>query len=257
MSHRIDATACCYQRKSPTCKQQPLQITHPTSDKLEHPNTYFLRITSGSDIDSPNPSSVLAKMFSRLGFLVFLLLSCFICQIACIPLEERALSARTTIPSVPPILNHANVSSLPLVVPSLGDWENFAYPIPNSKRILKGRIFTNRPLRRNALHFAIDGGIASAKSAISSKGNIRIRATDNPFIFRVPHCYFGMSSKVFGGEAVMSYGNMVEVLEALEQLLEKQQRFLETSFVLTDKEQKTWGHGQIFEKEPLSVTSYL
>ncbi|KAG7008541.1 hypothetical protein G7Y79_00005g016820 [Physcia stellaris] len=228
MSHRIDATHVATSgSRLGACKQQPLQITHPTSDKLEYPNSYFLKIISGSDIDSPNPSSDLGEMFSRLGFLTFLLLSCFICQIACIPFEERALSARDTIPLASPILNHANVSSLPLVVPSVGDWENFAYPIPNSKRILKGRIFTNRPLRRNALHFAIDGGIARA------------------------------NSKVLGGEAVMSYGNMVEVLEALEQLLENQQRFLETSFVLTDKDQKTWGHGEIFEKEPLSVTSYL
>ena len=195
-------------------------------------------------------------MLSRSGF-IFLLLSFCINRIACSPLKERAISPRMTVPSVSPIITHANASSLPLVVPSLGDWENFAYPIPNSKRVLKGRIFTNRPLRPNALHFAIDGGIARAKSVIASKGNTRIRAPDNPFTFRVPGCYFGMSSKVLGGEAIMRYGDMVDVLEALEQLLEKGQLFLETSFVLTDNEQKTWGHGEIFEQEPSAVTSYL
>lgn len=66
-----------------------------------------------------------------------------------------------------------------------------------------------------------------------------------------------MRSKVIEGKAAMSYGNMLEVLEALEQLLEKQERFFATSVSLTTAQGKTLGHGELFDHEQSSVTSYL
>ncbi|KAI4232876.1 MAG: hypothetical protein L6R40_007280 [Gallowayella cf. fulva] len=137
-------------------------------------------------------------------------------------------------------------------LPRLGDWENFAYPIPRTKQILKGRILTSKRLNSNSLHFAIDGGLAKVQQQISvSSPNTRLPAYDNPFIYRVPGCYFEMESKVGrDGKPKMTWKMMKDVLSALEQVLEKQQRFFETSFVLTDDAKVSWGHGQVVAMGP-------
>ena len=152
-------------------------------------------------------------------------------------------------------LTHLN-SPLPLLgASSLGDWEFFAYPIPTTSQTLKGRIFTSQPIRPSALHFAIDGAIANTLYRISHMGNIRLEDADNPYIYRVPGCYFKMESKVVQGKAMITYGMLNTILKALENLLEKNEQSFNTSFVLVDDEKRTWGHGEIFDRPPLPPSS--
>ena len=177
-----------------------------------------------------------------------LLLSSSALQVAGLPLDDRATPWGSNNSIAPLTSVVSNLPSLVLDVSSLGDWEHFTYPIPNTKRVLKGRIFTNRPIRHYALHYMIDGGMAQATSHISAFGDTHLSFEDNPFTYRVPGCHFKMSSKLFRGRATMSYGTMREVFLALEQLLEKEERFFAVSFVLTDEKQGTWGHGEVSER---------
>lgn len=189
-------------------------------------------------------------MFSCCSFLGLLLFFFLAFRVAALPFDEGALLYRIDGFSIPYLLTHFNTTSLLLNTTSLGDWENFAYPIPNSKRILKGRIFTSRRISPSALHFAIDGGLAGTTSRISSLGDIRLADADNPYVYNVPGCHFRMDSKVLRGRAIMTYGMMRDVFEAFEEVLERKQRFFSTSFVLTDQDQRTWGHGEIFDRPP-------
>lgn len=45
----------------------------------------------------------------------------------------------------------------------------------------------------------------------------------------------------------------MSVFLALEKVLEKSNRDFEASFVLTDADQVTWGHGEVSEKAPSSL----
>lgn len=139
--------------------------------------------------------------------------------------------------------------------PSLGDWDFFAYPIPTTRQILKGRIFTSQPIRPYALHFAIDGAIAETIWRIAHIGNVQLEDADNPYIYRVPGCYFKMASKVFDGKALLTYGMLNSILKALQHLLEEREQSFNTSFVLVDDEERTWGHGGIFDRPPLPPLS--
>ena len=143
-----------------------------------------------------------------------------------------------------------NSSSLSHGTYPLGDWEHFTYPIPNTKRVLKGRILTYLPIREAALHYMIDGGLAQTTNQISvlKNSNVRLADRENPYIYRVPHCHFKMSSKTIDGKAVMTYGMMKEVFQALKQLLEVDEKSFAISFVLTDAAQKSLGHGDVFER---------
>ncbi|KAI4183344.1 MAG: hypothetical protein L6R41_005442 [Letrouitia leprolyta] len=135
--------------------------------------------------------------------------------------------------------------------PSSNDWENFAYPIPNTREILKGRIFTSKPLRASALHFMIDGGLAQSRHELYNSGNIRLRTKDNPYTYVVPGCFFTMRSKVAsGGKPWMTYRMMRDVFAALEEVLEKVGKNFEASFVLTDEDRRSWGHGGVWERRP-------
>ncbi|KAL8784766.1 MAG: hypothetical protein Q9195_008902 [Heterodermia aff. obscurata] len=153
------------------------------------------------------------------------------------------------------MFNHLNSSAPLLKASSLGDWESFAYPIPATRQILKGRIFTTQPIRPIALHFAIDGAIANTLWRISQMGNVRLEDADNPYVYRVPGCYFKMDSKVIEGKAMLTYGMLNGLLKALEHLLETNEQFFNTSFVLVDDEKRTWGHGLIFDRPPLPQSS--
>ncbi|KAL9013417.1 MAG: hypothetical protein Q9173_001893 [Seirophora scorigena] len=118
------------------------------------------------------------------------------------------------------------------------DWENFAYPIFPTKQVLRGRIFTSRPIRPRALFFMIDGGIATTRHQISELGDARLRARDNPYAYMVPGCHFRMWSKTAKGSGapVMTYRMMREVFLALQEVLQKDEREFEASFVLTDQD---------------------
>lgn len=144
---------------------------------------------------------------------------------------------------------HTNSSSLFSKTP-VNDWESFAYPISGTIQILKGRIFTSRRVTPDSLRFMIEGGIFSTLREIAILGNTRLRDEDNPYTYRVPGCYFDFRSKTSGKQPMMTYGMLGDVFMALEQVLEKAQRNFETSFVLTDEDRVTWGHGQVLTKAP-------
>ncbi|KAL8805552.1 MAG: hypothetical protein Q9200_005381, partial [Gallowayella weberi] len=129
------------------------------------------------------------------------------------------------------------------------DWEHFTYEISGTKLALKGRIFIDKPLRPNSLHFAIDGGLAIAERQPS---NARLSDHDNPFTYRVPGCYFETRSKVarMDGRPTMTWKMMKDLLSALEEVLEKQRNYFEASFVLVDDSEISWGHGQIAKMGP-------
>lgn len=170
--------------------------------------------------------------------------------IASHPVDESKLNADFDGTIGAPSFINRNSSSLSLMTHPLGDWEHFTYSIPKTRRVLRGRIFTFLPIRKAALHYMIDGGIAQTTSQITTlrRSNIRLEDGDNPYVYRVPHCHFEMSSKLVDGKATMTYGMMKEVFQALEQLLEVGQRSFATSFVLTDETKVTWGHGEVFER---------
>ncbi|KAL8837524.1 MAG: hypothetical protein Q9170_002483 [Blastenia crenularia] len=186
-------------------------------------------------------------MFPDTAFSVTIFLSLLLHsthRVTAFPVADQALPPQSNNPNLllPDILN--------LTTPS-NDWENFAYPIPHTNQILKGRIFTSLRLRPSALHFMIDGGIAQTRHQLDDFGAVRLRIKDNPYRYVVPHCYFTMGSKVVSGaKPIMTYRMMRDVFLALEQVLENQQRYFEASFVLTDENQRSWGHGQVLEREP-------
>ena len=182
----------------------------------------------------------------------WLLLLCYLLyQVTCLPVDDKAIISRNFANSTLDGPTHLNLSHPLLGIPPLGDWEHFVYPIPATKQTLKGRILTSQPIRPSALHFAIDGAIASTLWRISQVGNVRLEDADNPYIYRVPGCYFKIDSKVHQGKAMMTYGMVNGVLKALENLLEKKRQFFNTSFVLVDDYQRTWGHGEIFDRPPV------
>ena len=194
-------------------------------------------------------------MFSCQSSWWLLLLSYLVYPTICLPVDNRAIPPRNNMTSTLDGLTHHS-SPLPLLrASSLGDWEFFAYPIPTTSQTLKGRIFTSQPIRPRALHFAIDGAIASTLWRISQMGNVRLEDADNPFIYRVPGCYFKMESKVDQGKAMITYGMLNTILKALENLLEKNEQSFNTSFVLVDDDKRTWGHGEIFDRPPLPPSS--
>ncbi|KAL8725595.1 MAG: hypothetical protein Q9166_007260 [cf. Caloplaca sp. 2 TL-2023] len=163
-------------------------------------------------------------------------------RVASLPLDDRALSPNP----------NTNLSFSPEPTP-LNDWEHFAYPIPRTTQILKGRIFTDNPLRASSLHFTLDGALVIAQQQLSHLGpDARLWSRDNPFTYRVPGCYFGIGSKVQGERPVMTWKMMRDVVMALQQVLEQQQRYFHASFVLTDTDQVTWGHGEVADRGPLS-----
>ncbi|KAL9015454.1 MAG: hypothetical protein Q9185_007149 [Variospora sp. 1 TL-2023] len=132
--------------------------------------------------------------------------------------------------------------------PNANDWENFAHPIPFTTQVLKGRIFTSLPIQPRDLSNMIDGGIKTTRRQISEMGgDTRLRARDNPYTSIVPGCHFRMRSTTTRGRGVpvMTYTMMRSVFLALEQVLEKDGRNFETSFVLTDHDSVGWGHGEL------------
>ena len=194
-------------------------------------------------------------MFSGIGSLVLLVVCSYITLAACLPLDVGISFSTNQSITTSRNPSHANVSSLSLG--TLGDWVHFSYPILNTNQVLKGQIFTSRPLRARALHYVIDGALAFARRQMSSSGNTALQESDNPFIYRIPGCYFKMGSKLRVGKPIMTYKMMIDTLDALHDLLETQQMAFDTTFSLTDKNQKTWGHGEIFGEVPnlLATTS--
>ncbi|KAL8915353.1 MAG: hypothetical protein Q9171_000223 [Xanthocarpia ochracea] len=186
-------------------------------------------------------------MFSQMALVtLFVTLQYLVSLTVGLPLDNRA-----TISSNP--WTNRNFSSTSfLTPPPSNDWETFAYPIPGTNQILKGRIFTSEPLRRYSLRLAIDGGLTETQTLISSYGpTTRIRSRDNPYVSTVPGCFISMRSKVGSdGEPTMTWEMMRDVLSALEHVLENEQRFFETSFVLTDEDRVSWGHGQVVQNPP-------
>ncbi|KAL8930240.1 MAG: hypothetical protein Q9208_000857 [Pyrenodesmia sp. 3 TL-2023] len=147
----------------------------------------------------------------------------------------------------------ANVSTF-LDTPASNDWEHFAHPIPNSKQILKGRILTSRPVQPRAMHSMLDGGLTQARQQIYHLGaDTRLRIRDNPYTYGVPGCHFIIRSKTFHDRPTMTYEMIKGVFVALDRVLEQSNRRFEASFVLTDVDQLTWGHGEIWAKEPSSL----
>ena len=101
----------------------------------------------------------------------------------------------------------------------------------------------------------LTGGLAQTKQQIYHLGaDTRLSIQDNPYTYGVPGCHFVIRSKTWAGRPTMTYGMMRNVFLALEKVLEKRNRNFETSFVLTDLDQVTWGHGAVWEKAPSSLT---
>lgn len=189
--------------------------------------------------------------------IALVLLSCPVYFVASLPTDNGTPSSKSSLSMTSPLLSSSNLLST-LDTPSANDWEHFSYPIPNTRQILKGRIFTSRPIRPSSLHFMIDGGIAETGQQLSKLGNTRLRLRDNPYRYQVPGCHFEIGSKTSpGGRPLMTYGMMRDVFLALEQVLEKAQRSFETSFVLTDQDQMSWGHGQVVQNAPATTLSRL
>ncbi|KAL8927857.1 MAG: hypothetical protein Q9172_001157 [Xanthocarpia lactea] len=182
--------------------------------------------------------TALVTLFVTLQYLVSLTFG--------LPLDNRAIISSN------PWTNRKFSSTSFLGPPPKNDWEAFAYRIPLTNQILKGRIFTSKPLRRYSLRLAIHGGLTETQTSISSYGpSTRIRSRDNPYVSTVPGCFIGMRSKVGSdGEPTMTWKMMRDVFSTLEHVLENDQRFLETSFVLTDEDQVSWGHGEVAQNPP-------
>ncbi|KAL8960986.1 MAG: hypothetical protein Q9193_002394 [Seirophora villosa] len=139
----------------------------------------------------------------------------------------------------------------------LNAWENFAYPIPPTKQVLRGRIFTLRPIRPGALFFMIAGGIATTRRQIPELGDACLRARDNLYAYMVPGCHFCMWSKTAkrSGAPVMTYRMMQEVFLALEEVLQKDERKFEATFVLTDEDCVSWDDGEVFSVDVCTSNS--
>ena len=185
-----------------------------------------------------------------------LLLSCLITQVICSPFTENMHHNKYSASAIVSLISQSDVKNNNTNVnPSAGPlstWENFVQPIPQSRQVLRGRIFIDRPIRRLSLHYTIDGGMATAFSRLPPRGDARLRREENPFIYRTPGCYFMIRSKEIGGRPIMTYGMLVDVFKALEELLEKNDRSFDTSFVLTDDQRISWGHGEISSTAPSS-----
>ncbi|KAL8860985.1 MAG: hypothetical protein Q9178_002498 [Gyalolechia marmorata] len=186
-------------------------------------------------------------MFSHMALVtLFVTLQYLVSLTVGLPLDDRA-----TISSNP--WTNRNFSSASfLIPPPSNDWENFAYRIPLTNQILKGRVFTSEPLRRDHVRHAIDDGLMETQALVTRYGPTRrIRPRDNPYGSKVPGCYIGMRSKDGSdGKPTMTWKMMREMFSALEHVLLDQQRTLQASFVLTDEDQVTWGHGQVAENPP-------
>ena len=189
-------------------------------------------------------------MLSGTDSLMLVLLASISLQVTSIPINGSSQAVEKNDSSTPHYSTLANSSSLLLEASFPNDWEYFAYPIPNTRRTLRGSIFTGKPISPNALHYMIDGGLATMQTRLSILGDVRLRDEDNPFIYRVPGCYFKMTSKLSQGKAGMTYGAMRDVFQALEQLLEKEQRFFEVSFTLVDDTKEKEGHGEVYRRQP-------
>ena len=184
-----------------------------------------------------------------LSTVLLLLFSHLIPQVAGLTAKTVAPSPGSTTSSDLLLPPHVNSSSLLLETP-VNDWEHFTYPISGTIQVLKGRIFTSRRVTPSSLQFMIEGGLFNILREIAILGNTRLKDEDNPYTYRVPGCYFDFRSKTSGKQPTMTYGMLGDVFMALEQVLEKAQRNFETSFVLTDEDRVTWGHGQVLAKSP-------
>ncbi|KAL8706992.1 MAG: hypothetical protein Q9201_000040 [Fulgogasparrea decipioides] len=193
-------------------------------------------------------------MLSRMGLPILLLLLPFLApQAASISLDEAkppAVSITKTTSTLPGPT--ANLSSS-LHSASPNDWIHFTQPIPSTKLILVGRLFTSRRLRPASVHYIIDAGIVVTTNYIQGYGNIRLHEFDNPWHYGVYGCYFYVISKLSRDrfrQPTMTYGMVRDVFLALEQVMEVQKQNFEVSFSLTDENKVTWGHGEVLSSKP-------
>ncbi|KAL8721555.1 MAG: hypothetical protein Q9181_007684, partial [Wetmoreana brouardii] len=188
-------------------------------------------------------------MLSHMGLpILLLLLPSLALQAASIPLDEP----KPTSILAGPAPTNANLSS-PLHSASPDDWIHFTQPIPSTKLLLKGRLFPTRRLRPSSVHYTIEAGVAVTTDHIQRYGDIRLHEFDNPWHYGVYGCYFYIDSKLSRDRFMaptMTYGMVRDVLLALEQVMEVQKQNFEASFVLTDEDQVTWGHGEILKSKP-------
>ncbi len=189
-------------------------------------------------------------MFSLVNLsMVLFYFICYVFPITASPISEELPSGKrlALTPQTP-----ANTSTL-LGPPFTNDWENFDQPIPFTQQILKGRILLSRPIRPRALQSMIEGGLAQSQQQIRQLGaDTRLRLRDNPYSYGVPGCHFIIASKTRSDRPIMTYGMVRSVFLALEKALAKSNRNFEVSFVLTDVDQVTWGHGEVWERAPVS-----
>ena len=113
---------------------------------------------------------------------------------------------------------------------------------------MTGRIFTSSPISPSSLHYVLKAGLEITQLRLANLGDVRLETHDNPFVYRTPGCDLQLASNLDDGEPKMTYGMMKETFQALEQLLERGQRFFEVSFVLTDEKNNPWGNGEIFAR---------
>ncbi|KAL9595432.1 MAG: hypothetical protein Q9219_006449 [cf. Caloplaca sp. 3 TL-2023] len=199
-------------------------------------------------------------MYLRYAFVILdLFFVNLLVQVAGFPIEGTSssilrgeTSSSSAFPSFPLAVASDRDHNQTFEQPSVNDWEHFRYPIAYTKLILVGRILTSNRLSPSAVHFTLDGGIAEITDYIHNRGNVRLKESENPYHYATPGCYFIISSKLAspGGQPKMTWNMVRDVLFALEQLLEQQQRFFEVSFALTDRDRQSWGHGQVIARPP-------
>ena len=166
-----------------------------------------------------------------------------------------SLATTTPINHQPSLPSSLLTPSLPKPA-SLNDWEHFTYPLPRTPFILKGRIFTSKPLLPSALHTALSGVLDYAQTQVSALGPEARLPTRN-IAYRIPGsgrsdgCFLKLMSTMDREGPVMTWGMVRDILLGLREVLEKGERRFETSFVVVDEGGRSWGHGEIMEKTPV------
>ncbi|KAL9009833.1 MAG: hypothetical protein Q9173_005168 [Seirophora scorigena] len=145
----------------------------------------------------------------------------------------------------------ANLSTI-LTTPTLKAHENFIYPIPRTSQVLRGRLFTCRPVPPVPLQRLLAGALSRAQARLSFEGpNARLLPHDNPFVFEVAGCHFEMySRRARDGLPDMTWKMMRDAIMALQQVMERPQNAFEAGFLLMEEGQGNWGNGQVLRELP-------
>lgn len=202
-----------------------------------------------------SPLSMLAQIITKASLLASLLASPYLpSPVAALPPFRDRVPVPATCPTAvnaPVAAPLANLSSL-LATPTLQVHENFIYPIPRTNQVLRGRLFTCRPIPPVPLQRLLAGALWRAQNRLSFEGpNARLLPRDNPFVFEVPGCYFEMNSRrARDGLPSMTWKMVRDSIMALQQVMERPQNAFEAGFFLMEEGQGNWGNGQVLRALP-------